>query len=345
MTQANPEPVDEKAARLLDALAPDPVDRPDARRALNQFQSRISIERREEFTMFGLKMSKKVQRPLAAGLAAVALISLLAIPQVQAFASEFLSIFRVQRFVLVPISQERMDAIKQAVGDGMDFGQHEVIKDGGDPQEVGSLDEAAAGAGFAPLQAAASYGDPAKVEVSSESVTRYRPDVKAIRQVFSNLNLDPEVLPANIDGKAFDVTTPAGISAEYGAPGKGIRFVQMPSPTVNVPDGVDMEKLGEAMLQLLGMTPDQAARMSKSIDWTTTLVVPVPANLSSVREVSVRGVTGLVYQGSNDQPGSDANGKSAEHYAVTLVWQADGYLFAVMAPNANRAQGFATDLH
>jgi hypothetical protein len=173
---------------------------------------------------------------------------------------------------------------------------------------------------------------------------RYRPDLKSMRQVFTNLNLDPDLIPANVDGQPFDVTSPAGISAVYGAPGKGFRFVQMPSPTVNVPDGVNMEQLGEAMLQLLGMSPADAAKMSKSIDWTSTLVVPVPANLTTVREVSVRGVTGLLYEGNGGNPAPEANGKPAEHYSVTLVWQADGYLYAVLANNANRAQAFAQGL-
>ena len=60
--------------------------------------------------------------------------------------------------------------------------------------------------------------------------------------------------------------------------------------------------------------------MSRSIDWSTTLVVPVPANVGSVQEVPVRGTTGYVIKAAESSP----NGRES-----VVFWQANGVLYAV----------------
>jgi hypothetical protein len=333
---------EEKVARLLGVLAPGPVGRQETRRALHRFNSRLETGQGKGFNMLGLMMKKKVSRWVAGAAGVAALVGLLAIPQVQALASEFLSIFRVEKFVLVGVSEERMEQIQAAVGEGTQFGEHETISGGEEPQEAASLDEAASLAGFSPLQADASFGDPSGIMVSSTSVVRYRPDVAAIREVFSALNLDPEIIPANIDGQPFDITIPAGVMATYGKGNKVIAVSQVPSPTLSVPDGVDSQKLGEAMLQLLGMSADDAARMSQSIDWTSTLVVPVPQGLDSIREVTVRGTTALLYEGSGSP---DKKNKKNAQGSSTVVWQSDGYLYSVTGNSTSQVLAFAEGLH
>jgi hypothetical protein len=349
--QHRSEASDEKVSQLLGALSPDPADRPDPRKAFSQFKTRIEIERRDEYTMFGLKISRKAQRVLAAGLAVVALVGLLAIPQVGALASEFLSVFRVQRFVLVNVTQERMDQIQKAVGKDSNFIAHETVKEPGDPKSAASLDEAAQTVGFTPLTPDASYGEPTKVLVSGLGVERFRPDAKALQSLFSSLNMDPGLIPDSIDGQPFDITIQPGVEATYDVSKEGFGVAQFPSPTVNVPDGVDMEKLGEAMFQLFGMTPQEAAHMSKTIDWTSTLVVPIPSDLNTMREVTVRGTSGLLYDGSNAPKGKGGknakgpDGESMPEYKASVVWQANGTLYVVTGPSADAVLALAESLH
>ena len=342
----NERAADEQVSRLLATLAPD--DHPDPRRAFQQFQSRIEFSRRDSITMFGIQLSRKVQRGLAVGLSIAALVGLLAVPQVQAFASGFLSIFRVEKFVLVNVSQARIDQIQKAVGSDSSMGKHVVIKDGGQPVQVATLAAAASKVGFTPLSADASYGAPTRVEIKGQEIQRFEPDVKAIRSVYTALGLDPSLIPDNIDGKPFDITVPAGVAQTYGSSDKSITLAQVPSPTLKAPDGVDAEKLGEAMLQLLGMSPDEAARMSKSIDWTSTLVIPVPQGLDSVQEVTVRGVSGLLYEGGSGPKHKtmpEGQPAAAPEYSVSLVWQANGYLYAVAGSSPAQVSAFAEGLH
>jgi hypothetical protein len=57
---------------------------------------------------------------------------------------------------------------------------------------------------------------------------------------------------------------------------------------------VDLAQMGEIGLRILGLDAGEARRLAQAIDWRTTLLVPVPANASSFREVTVRGQNGLL---------------------------------------------------
>ena len=84
---------------------------------------------------------------------------------------------------------------------------------------------------------------------------------------------------------------------------------------MNYPADVDPTVLGEALLQVLGTEPAEARRIAQSIDWTSTLLLPVPQDLGSFREVTVNGVSGVLLEPF------DPESESA------LIWQKDGMLF------------------
>jgi hypothetical protein len=71
-------------------------------------------------------------------------------------------------------------------------------------------------------------------------------------------------------------------------------LVQAPSPTVSVPRELNMSEIAEAALQLAGMSPAEAHSFCQTVDWSSTLVVPVPRNSSSYENVSVDGVEGTL---------------------------------------------------
>ena len=70
----------------------------------------------------------------------------------------------------------------------------------------------------------------------------------------------------------------------------------MYSPTISAPPGLDIAKIGEAYLQLFGMSTEEAARFSQRVDWATTLVVPIPYNGTTYHDVVVDGVDGTLVQ-------------------------------------------------
>jgi hypothetical protein len=71
-------------------------------------------------------------------------------------------------------------------------------------------------------------------------------------------------------------------------------LVQAPSPTVSVPPELKMAEIAEAALQLAGMSPSEAHSFCQTVDWSSTMVVPIPRNTSSYETVSVDGVEGTL---------------------------------------------------
>jgi hypothetical protein len=71
-------------------------------------------------------------------------------------------------------------------------------------------------------------------------------------------------------------------------------LVQAPSPTVSVPPELKMAEIAEAALQLAGMSPSEAHSLCQTVDWSSTMVVPIPRNTSSYETVSVDGVEGTL---------------------------------------------------
>ena len=75
------------------------------------------------------------------------------------------------------------------------------------------------------------------------------------------------------------------------------------------------------------MSPEEAADFARSVDWTTTLVIPVPRYGSEHEEVQVDGVTGTLIQ----QYGY----KMDDGYL--LIWVKDGILYALSGPGDSTA--------
>jgi hypothetical protein len=74
------------------------------------------------------------------------------------------------------------------------------------------------------------------------------------------------------------------------------------------------------------MDARQAATLAAQIDWRTTLVFPFPADINSLRQVSVGGAPGLVVSGEHD----------GERYQ-SLYWQR-GERFYILS-----GRGLSTD--
>lgn len=320
-------------------LAPGSHDLPDTRRALARLQQTQSPPK-ETFVMTVLK--NKQTRQLAAGVAAlVVLIGLFTLAPVRAFASDLLGMFRVERFVVVEVDEERLDAIFQLIDEDSFFGEMEMIEEPAEPVEAASVEEAAGLAGLTP-RLPAELGAPTSIMVEFGSTMEYTPSVEDLRLIFTGLEMDPNILPDTIDGQTFTIQTFPGIGVAYEE--DGVMLFQGLSPVMDAPEGVDAEALGSAMLQLMGMSAEEAARMSDSIDWTTTLVLPIPSSeLDSFQEVEVDGVSGLAFTG---QDWYDEEAQEWHSGGAGVMWQKDGRIYMLATENGNMVNvlGIASSL-
>jgi hypothetical protein len=155
------------------------------------------------------------------------------------------------------------------------------------------------------------------------------------------------VLPDSVDGAEISVNIPASVSAAYGTcpkpqadttesheeqiPGRAypdcVILAQIPSPSVNAPADLDINQLAQMGLEFTGMSHEEAVAFTDTVDWTSTLVIPIPKNAAKYEQVTVDGVTGtLIQRPSDDSP------------RFALLWVKDGIIYAISALGANSQQ-------
>jgi hypothetical protein len=115
-------------------------------------------------------------------------------------------------------------------------------------------------------------------------------------------------------------------------------LLQVPAPVVVAPPSLNVTELGTQMLKLFGFKEDEARKFSESIDWTTTLVVPLPIDhRMDVTDVDVNGVKGHLFVSREHGPETPA--------VFNLLWIRDGILYSFMGRgNTEDALAFANSL-
>jgi len=253
------------------------------------------------------------RRYTAAGILAVLLLVFaFSFPTVRAAAGEFLSLFRVQNFAAITISPEQIAVLHKVAEEGLMPGKIEIFEDPGKLTAVNSVSEAAARAGMASVRTISDLGEPTTVYVSAPGSGRLTIDLAGSRGILEAVGADPQLLTDDLDGAQVNVAVFAGVDQQW----DDLHFLQSQSPLVEYPDGLDTAALGQALLQILGLDKEEAARLSQEIDWTSTLLLPIPQDIASYHEVMVDGVSGMAV--------SELDGQSA-----TIIWQKDGIIYSL----------------
>lgn len=287
-----------------------PADPPDQAAALQRFQSALQSESDHVYypsadvqspaapvSHKGNSMknysARKTPRWLAPVAALVVAVALLALPPVRAAADQLLQIFRVQTVMFVPVSQERIDQLGQLNLDEKSlFVAEPTERVKSETRSVADAAEASAAVGFDIAepdgQSATSYS------VASKSEVAFQVDVASARQILQMTGVDDVTIPDALGSQPILVNMPDVAHSSYNSNGNRISLIQGSSPQVSLPDGVDLSQLGKAALRILGMAPEQAAALSAQIDWSTTLIFPFPANVDTMRQVSINGAPGML---------------------------------------------------
>lgn len=306
----------------LSALAPTEADAPTpAPQALARIKGRIRNDNRTWLDQFLWRFKQMFKRKYAlSGLSAVLLLLIaFSLPPVRAAASDFLGLFRVQKFAPVSVSPRQLALLEEVAEQGLHPGTLEMVEEPGEPQVVGSLAEAEAIAGHE-VRTPAALAPPDSVRVAEGGSGHLTIDVENARRILEAVEVDPRLLPDSLDGERVSVTTFAGVEQQWA---DGTVLMQTASPEVAYPEDVDPVVLGEALLQVLGMTPGEARRLAQNVDWTSTLLLPVPQDLATFREVRVDGISGLAL--------SDVDGRGH-----SLLWQKEGTVYLLVGDGSLR---------
>ena len=148
------------------------------------------------------------------------------------------------------------------------------------------------------------------------------------------LNVRDVTIPDALGTAPIVVDMQPSLESHYRGANYDLKLYQGVSPTVKLPDGVDLAQLGKAGLRVLGMDPAQADAVSRSIDWRSTLVFPFPTDLQNVRQVSVGNSQGLLV-------GSERGGDQGREPQWRMYWQRDNHFYMLEGRNLNEAEMLA----
>jgi len=276
-------------------------------------------------------------RPAFASALAVAVVAVaFTMPPVRAVAREFLDLFRVQRFAAVPVDPERLDRLRTGGIDLKTFvgDQIEVLDPSEEPEIVESPELASALAGVDVRLPAAPPHDTTLEEVAvvRPGSFRIRIDTAKLGEVAALLGVEDARVPASWDGATIEVHAPPAVALRYDRGESRFVLVQSQGPEVALPEGVDLAELGALGLQMAGMSAEEARLFAGRIDWRSTLLVPIPAEGGSFREVDVRGRKGLLVSGRQPERTAEDGTKRPGRWHSVLLWADDDRVYAAAGP-------------
>jgi len=272
---------------------------------------------------------------VALAVAAVFLISL-SFPAVRAVAQQFLDLFRVQRFVAVSTDPERLKQIQRIANEGFDLKSLlsrnvKVVKEPGQLQLVESVAAAEQLSGLA-VQLPATLPNEMVQEqmaVGGEGALEFTADTTLLQEVLDALDLRDVLVPQQLNGAVVKVRMPPRVITNYRRAGMArATLLQAASPEISLPQGVHLPEIAEIALRILGMSLDEARQYAYSIDWHGTLLVPVPADVASFREVEVGTSQGLLIEVSRQRSFGPSGGARGEQGSMVL-WSDGGKVFSL----------------
>ena len=282
--------------------------------------------------------------------ALLVLAMVFAFPSARAFASELLNLFRIQQVAVIPVDFTGMQSLNGAVGNDISQLISDSItmtKKPGDPVDVSDANQASQLTGFnvrVPQDLT-----PSRISVMNGSEFTLTVDRTKAQALLEEAGRSDLLLPDSIDGAKISVNIPNSVSVDFGtcpppsSDGDGpdlnrngsagrryadcVILAEIPSPTVSAPASVNIAQLAQIALEFSGMTSDQASAFTDTVDWTSTLVVPIPKNAASYEQIPVDGVTGTLIQ----RPSDDAP-------QFLLLWVKDGIIYAIGGLGSNSQQ-------
>ena len=282
-----------------------------------------------------------------AALGAIAVVLVLTVAPVRAWAESLLGIFRVEHFTVLEIDPSALkgnalqnnqllnQTISRVLSDEVTITQKPQK-----PQPVPDAAAASKAAGFAVQLLAGET--PSGMLVESGAAMQMKLNRDRIQSILDEAGRSDLQIPASVDGATVGVRVPAGVMAFYGncgdaasglvffASGDGgkaakeadascISLLELPSPVVSAPQEIDPAQIAQVALQFMGMSANDAANFTQTVDWTSTLVLPVQRGKTKYEQVHVNGNEAALIRPVNQGPSG--------HYS--LMWVDNGIVFGL----------------
>jgi hypothetical protein len=274
----------------------------------------------------------------AASLAVFLIGFSLLFPAARSFAQRLLATLRVEKVQTVNLDFSSLDSPgTRRLHDALQhiLSEKVVVTTDEPGSDEPSQAAAARSAGF-PVRVLSARTDSPSFHLSGAHAFSLSLDRDRLQDLIDQTGRTELVLPGSLDGATVSVRIPRAVRINYGscvseqrsdnpspspAPPPAdpcVSVIEVPSPTVNVPSDLDLQKIAEVALQLAGMDAVQARQFCQSVDWKSTLVLPVPPSVQSYETVYIKGVRGTLLRFPR-----------RERAAYILIWVDGGIIYGL----------------
>jgi len=299
----------------LALLAPVPDQgRDDARFSWARFLARQRAEP-QPTSVFARLFAARFRPVWAAAGVVVVLIASLSFAPGRSWAQRLLDMLRVQKIAVVPVDTQALEGVQGGSPSGKMIGQFlsdniVVTMHSDQPQTVADASQASQLSGFR-VRLLGDRTDAPKIGVLGEQGFQMTLNRERLQGLLDELGHNDLQLATSIDGALVAVHIPKSVTAVYGQcpqPKKDdsvpplkpsdlagcVILTQVPSPTVSVPPDLNLPQLATLALQASGMSAEDAQAFCATVDWTSTLLLPIPRDAGSYETTNVDGVEGTL---------------------------------------------------
>lgn len=343
------------ADQKLEVLGHDEVN-PDVRLAYQKLRGRVSNGGTRESAPHGSEKlmdriwNQRALRGAAALTALVVLMAAFALTPMRSLADSLFNRFEVEEFRAVTIRPDdfgafQVELLMRGLGSDMErvfaamenLAEIETSFDTDDPrhgaQEFSSAADAAAVYGVfrEPGNVPSGFEQSPRYLVSEPGWVRLNANTESVNIILEELRFDFASVPnaADLPIMTFEVNIPQAVVTWYEAGEEHhLAIVQMQSPTITTPEGVDMNALRNDVLSLPGLPVDFVNQMRAIDDWQRTLIVPVPEG-ARTSDVMVDGQPALLIEAGEVDGSSWGVDIALEGDLSIVMWEDDGVLYLV----------------
>ena len=281
-------------------------------------------------------MAKTYQKWLVGTAAAAVVLGSLTMPQVQAAASDLLSMFRAEKFETIRITEQDLNDIQGwlrsgSAGERSLNGLGTITRRGtaSHSQHFENLGLAKA-EGYEP--ASNPPGFTAKsLSVQPEMTMEFRLRTEQANNLLKSLGSDVRFDEA-LNDKPFAITFPRMTQTQYASSehaGMELAYTVLKTPHMEAPEGVDLNQLRTTILQLPFLPQNVSSQLARIEDWQNTVPLPYVEGSNLMEKTNVNGVEGIFV-------GTSQGNSEGTTEGVFLLWQKDGKLHRLEQLRGNK---------
>jgi hypothetical protein len=236
----------------------------------------------------------KYRKITAAACAALAVTVCITVQPVKAAIANALSVFRVENVKGINVTLEDMQEIQRQLLSGkaeISLDKMGSIKMQGGERRTSSMENVKNLSDIKVTFPAALSSAIPNVNVVEPAAINFTLNVKNVNQIMKSYGAT-QLLPDSIDGKTFKADFGSQVTMNYRINDKSITVMQTKIPELTVPEGVNVDEVYNAVVEMPILPKNLQSQLKSIKDWKNTLYIPVIE--SEMTEVDINGTKGYM---------------------------------------------------